>query len=47
MLQDIYSPSGEGSYYDFWREYEGIPEGEVFNPEVIVSPGQILVSFLD
>jgi hypothetical protein len=38
-LQDIYSPTGQGSYYDYWREYEGTPEGDEFNPEVITSPG--------
>jgi len=35
--QDIWSPSGNESYYDFWRRYEG-EEGD-FQPDVRTSPG--------
>ncbi|XP_023326545.1 N-acetylated-alpha-linked acidic dipeptidase-like protein [Eurytemora carolleeae] len=37
--KDIDSPDGNGSYYDFWKRYEGIPEDEDFEPHVGMSPG--------
>jgi hypothetical protein len=41
VTQDIWSPAGadNGSYYDFWKNYENIPDNEDFEPEVTMSPG--------
>ena len=39
LCQDVYSPDGNGSYYDFWKKYEGVPEDEDFEPYVGMSPG--------
>jgi len=37
--QDVWSPDGEGSYYDFWKRYENISMEDDFEPEVVLSPG--------
>jgi len=37
--KDIWSPDGNGSYYDFWSRYEETKENEEFEPEVTMSPG--------
>ena len=39
FLKDIWSPDGEGSYYDFWKRYENISQEDDFQPEVVLSPG--------
>lgn len=38
--KDIYSPENDAeSYYDFWKRWAEVPEGEEFKPEIIMSPG--------
>jgi len=37
--QDVWSPDGDGSYYDYWKRQEKIPADQEFEPDILMSPG--------